>query len=216
VHTLGVAASVAHTHDLSRRQQAIGPLEAWTVLEGGSLVVVEHARGPESSMLIACSLPGASRTDVLLAAELRAAARRARGESLKVIAFDLGLSPCVVSKRVGCAMRKLRLESLAELVALFGGWPASVTASRLVGGRAEGLALTYRAPAWPLPPCLTAAERGVVQGLVEGKPYAAIARERGCSPNTVAAQVASVYRKMNVGSRLDLFVALQRSARTPT
>ena len=165
--------------------------------------------------MISWSLPGASRAEALQAGELHAAARHARGVALKVIAYDLGLSPAAASKRIGSAVRELRLRSVAELVSLFSCWPDGVTPRRLVRTGGEGLALTYATVAWPLPACLTPAERRVVQALVEGKSYRAIARERGVSAHTVAGQLAATYRKLEVQSRMGLFVALRRLARTP-
>jgi DNA-binding NarL/FixJ family response regulator len=211
VAALAVAASAARPFDdLLRGQHAISPPEAWQILEGGFLLVVEHTRGPETATLVAWSRARASRAEVLVAAELCVAVRRARGEALKVIAFDLGLSMASVTRRVSAAMRKLRLQSLAELVSLFCSWPDGVAARRFVGTTGEGLTLTYRSPSWPLPPCLTPAERGVVEGLVAGQSHAAIARKRRVSVHTIASQLATAYRKMGVRSQLELFVALHR------
>jgi DNA-binding NarL/FixJ family response regulator len=45
--------------------------------------------------------------------------------------------------------------------------------------------------------------------LIAGASHRAIAHARGTSVRTVANQVASILRKLNVGSRVDLFVALR-------
>ncbi|MBE2254514.1 MAG: helix-turn-helix transcriptional regulator [Myxococcus sp.] len=53
-------------------------------------------------------------------------------------------------------------------------------------------------------PALTAAERDVMALVLAGKSNAAIARHRGTSVRTVANQVASLFRKLKVGSRAEL------------
>jgi DNA-binding NarL/FixJ family response regulator len=182
------------------------------MLEAGSFMVAEHVRSGRTATLIAWSLPGAPRHEVLRVEELQAALRRARGTVIKVIAIDLGLTAAAVTRRVSAAMRKLHLRSTAELVRLFASWPDDVAAMRLFRAGDEGLALTYGTLEWPLPPCLTAAERRVVRALVDGKSPRAIARERGVSSNTVSAQLATTYRKLQVQSRTELLVALHRLA----
>ncbi|MCK6537711.1 MAG: helix-turn-helix transcriptional regulator [Polyangiaceae bacterium] len=51
---------------------------------------------------------------------------------------------------------------------------------------------------------LSAAEREVALLVAHGLSNAEIARARGVSPNTVANQIASLFRKLGVGSRLEL------------
>lgn len=57
---------------------------------------------------------------------------------------------------------------------------------------------------------LTAAEREIARLAVSGLTNAAIAKRRGGSPRTVANQLASVYRKLEVSSRAELAARLQR------
>jgi DNA-binding CsgD family transcriptional regulator len=64
----------------------------------------------------------------------------------------------------------------------------------------------------PLPAKLTAAEREVVTLILEGKSNAAIAKARGVAVRTVANQVASILRKLRVGSRSGLLARLTRDA----
>lgn len=65
-------------------------------------------------------------------------------------------------------------------------------------------------PLAPLPEKLTAAEREVVTLILDGKSNAAIAKARGVAVRTVANQVASILRKMRVGSRSALLALLTR------
>lgn len=69
----------------------------------------------------------------------------------------------------------------------------------------EELAL-FDWPAAPsLPASLPAAEREVAALALQGLSNDDIARARGTSARTVANQLASVYRKLGIGSRLQLF-----------
>lgn len=58
---------------------------------------------------------------------------------------------------------------------------------------------------------LTAAERDVARHVLAGLSNAAIATRRGTSARTVANQLASIYRKLDVCSRAELAVVMLRS-----
>ena len=64
--------------------------------------------------------------------------------------------------------------------------------------------LTFPLPEAELPAELSAAERAVVQAVLEGLSNAEIARLRGTSLNTVANQLRSVFSKLDVSSRFEL------------
>ena len=64
----------------------------------------------------------------------------------------------------------------------------------------------------PLPANLTTAEREVVALIINGKSNAEIAKARGVALRTVANQVASILRKLDVGSRSSLLALLTRPA----
>lgn len=66
----------------------------------------------------------------------------------------------------------------------------------------------------PLPAALTAAEREVVALILDGKSNAAIAKARGVAVRTVANQVASILRKLDVESRSALIARLTQAATT--
>lgn len=57
---------------------------------------------------------------------------------------------------------------------------------------------------------LTPAERIVARLAAAGSSNAEIGRTRGCSPRTIANQLASIYRKIGVGSRAELIALLDR------
>lgn len=65
-----------------------------------------------------------------------------------------------------------------------------------------------------LPASLTTAEREVARALLEGDSNAQIAKARGRSERTVANQVAALFRKIGVGSRAELLLALARARRS--
>src|SRR5689334_6765354 len=60
------------------------------------------------------------------------------------------------------------------------------------------------------PPELTAAERRVVELVLAGASTSEIAKARGTSPRTVANQIQSVYRKLEVNSRAELAMLFHR------
>jgi len=61
------------------------------------------------------------------------------------------------------------------------------------------------------PASFTPAERAVLRHIARGLSSREIARERGSSERTVANQLASMYRKLNVNSRQELIAALLES-----
>jgi DNA-binding CsgD family transcriptional regulator len=72
---------------------------------------------------------------------------------------------------------------------------------------------------WPAPSArtaelwsrLTCAEAEVGHGLIAALSNAEIATRRGCSPRTIANQVASIFRKIGVTSRLEFHALMARS-----
>lgn len=64
--------------------------------------------------------------------------------------------------------------------------------------------LAFPLPEAELPAELSAAERAVVQAVLDGLSNAEIARRRGTSLNTVANQLRSVFAKLDVSSRFEL------------
>ncbi len=73
-----------------------------------------------------------------------------------------------------------------------------------IGG--ERLAvISYRTSAHAVATGLSAAEQMVLEQVLAGASNAAIARTRGTSVRTIANQIASIFRKLGVGSRRELF-----------
>jgi DNA-binding NarL/FixJ family response regulator len=192
-------------------QQGVDPAEAWDSLLRGEWVVVDHPASESARTVLSRSAAGhCAGGDALEPREVRIATRRARGDSIKVIAIDQGCSEAVIHRHIASVMRKLKVKNHADLVALLlEQSPWGLSASRVCSGGEDFLVLTYPTPFWALPPCLTRAEQGIVVELIGGASYCAIAMARGTAARTVANQIASIFRKLNVGSRIELFVALR-------
>jgi len=74
------------------------------------------------------------------------------------------------------------------------------------------LVLSYALRGYRAPDGLTLAERAVVDAVASGRSNAEIARLRGTSARTVANQLASVFRKLGVGTRHELVLQLARAS----
>lgn len=90
---------------------------------------------------------------------------------------------------------------------------------RARGARFEHEGVTYAVLELPAPdlerptpdgPALTAAERAVVELLLRGYSNEQIAQARGRSARTIANQLAGLYRRYDVGSRVELVAKLTR------
>ena len=194
---------------------------AWSALWNGQWRVIDHVTRPPSHMIVchpASAPPSAPAADRLLSRdEMVLALRRARGEPMKALAADSGRSTAAVRNVLARVSRKLMLRTEVELVLLFGGAdnddvvppPAGLDATIAGYGPDERLVLRYPWPAWRLPPTLSCAERTVVLDLLAGASRREIARSRGTSQRTVANQMASIFRKLRVGSRVELLAALR-------
>jgi len=93
--------------------------------------------------------------------------------------------------------------------------PVGIDAARLQLDT-EYLVLSYPLPALELPESLTPAEREVAMLLVRGLSSAAVAAQRGVALRTISNQIASLYAKVGVSSRIELVRALHEwSASSP-
>ncbi len=81
---------------------------------------------------------------------------------------------------------------------------SGLRASRVMLGPTELLVLTYEVPRLRLSVHLTKTEHEIVRGVVSGRSNAEIARGRRRSPRTIANQLAAIYRKLGIHSRLQL------------
>lgn len=82
--------------------------------------------------------------------------------------------------------------------------PSGLRTGTLDLGAEQYLVLSHALVRWELPAALTAAEREIVSAVLDGKSREEVAKERGTSARTVANLVAQVFRKLGVGSRIEL------------
>jgi DNA-binding CsgD family transcriptional regulator len=95
-------------------------LDAWRGLIAGRWSLVEHIDTDGKRFLVARKNdPDAFGPAAVSQRERQIMAARARGLSLKIIAYDLGLSIASVSRGLQSGMAKLGMSHEAELVALF-------------------------------------------------------------------------------------------------
>jgi DNA-binding NarL/FixJ family response regulator len=99
-------------------------LDAWRALVAGRWSLIDHIDTEGKRFLVARrNEPDAPEASGLTLRERQVVAARARGLSLKLIAYDLGLSIATVGKSLHSAMTKLGVSCDAELPALFGAGP---------------------------------------------------------------------------------------------
>ena len=82
--------------------------------------------------------------------------------------------------------------------------PRGLTLERLRVAGSERLVLSFPLDTPDIPKALTNAERAVALLVIEGHTDTEIAALRGVSKRTVGNQVASIFRKLGVGSRVEL------------
>ncbi|MGH7436296.1 MAG: LuxR C-terminal-related transcriptional regulator [Polyangiaceae bacterium] len=185
--------------------------EAWHSFLRGGWLVTRHTPGPAARTVVAWSIEGLPKGDLPSAEELRVAALRAQGNPVKTLAAETGRSISRTAESLKSAMRKLLITTESELVGFFCAWPRAMWVSSASTGEGRQMLIRYMPPSWSLPMYLSCAEKGIVRALLAGHSQAAIARASGVATRTVSNQIASVYRKVNVHSRMDLFVALTRA-----
>jgi DNA-binding NarL/FixJ family response regulator len=131
--------------------------------------------------------------------------RAAAGRSNKCIAYELGLALGTVAWYLASAIHKLGIENRSQLIDLAArGRQQATTLRSLTVGRAELVVVSYPVAAPPALSRLSPGERAVACAAMAGKRNLDIARERGVSPRTIANQMAAVFTKLGIASRLEL------------
>lgn len=208
--------------------EPVDPTEAWNALMRGGWVVAEHVVGSSGGTIVARFGFPPWDGEAVDADEIRVAASRACGASIKALSDQTGWNCSAISVCITNAMRKLKVCSQAELVTLLydpsrvgpcsshrpeqlphASAPRGLRATRVHYGDVDYLIVTYPPARWSLPECLSRTERSIVFDLIAGGSQQSIARARGTAPRTIANQIASIYRKLRVHSRIELFVALR-------
>ncbi|MFZ5896833.1 MAG: LuxR C-terminal-related transcriptional regulator [Myxococcota bacterium] len=103
-----------------RREAPERALELWTALVSGEWSLVERVDTDGKRFLVARKNPiGVPAPGALTPRERVVAYYVARGHSLKLVGYEVGLAPATVTELLQSALRKLGLASKGELVALF-------------------------------------------------------------------------------------------------
>lgn len=187
--------------------------EFWPALIAGRWTLVDRFESGGRRLVVACrNDPLAAPYHMLRGAEAAVLRRALAGVAGKVIAADMRMSDATISRLIARSLRRLGLRSLAEAGALLalpvssvgvGHGPTTVDVGVVQlrspdapPGRLEASAL------------LTAAERGVLSGVLEGHSHRTIAARRHTSLRTIANQVASIFRKLGVHSRRELIARI--------
>lgn len=79
----------------------------------------------------------------------------------------------------------------------------------------EYFVLSYPLHVVRLPDTLAPAERAIARRIVDGASFREIAAERRTSARTIANQSKAIYRKLGIGSRLELAAVAHQLSRSP-
>jgi DNA-binding NarL/FixJ family response regulator len=139
-----------------------------------------------------------------------------RGDALKVIANTCSISLQAVSTYLKRAKQKLGVASQSDLVWAMmceeGGPSSPMSGYRLIAQLAVGgdWFRIFRGQATAdrdIGSLLTTAEAEILERLLRGLRTSEIARDRGTTAATVATQISTIMRKVNVSSRSELVAA---------
>ena len=146
---------------------------------------------------------GAAGPSVLGPRERDVVAWAAGGASLKEIGYAVGLGTSTVGEHLANAMRKLKVETRAELAVLWSKLQANEPGHGLavVGVEASDVFARHDDPRVT---GLSEAERDVARRAALGESSARIAAARGTSVSTVTNQLGAIFRKLGVASRAEL------------
>jgi len=208
------------SHALRNHAQAAAdvPLaDVWRRLEQAAAIVVDHFNWDQRCYLVLRREPARARTTVLGARNLEIFRRILLGEPQKVLALELGLaasSVALVARQcagaMGMQVSATRLPTVVIMAAHTSMRGSSVTAksSSLVVHDAcyEMLSVERLAPSARF--SLSAAERNVVDLLVDRHSNAEIARIRRTSTRTVANQLTNVLHKLRARGRSEVLLRL--------
>ena len=184
-------------------------LEAWAGLVDGRFSLVDRFDTDGKRFVIAVENEPQHRDPRgLTRRERQLAEYVGLGQSTKEIAYTLGISLSTVSMGVSSACRKLGLETRAELAAFFAprGLRARLSHLRVAGEELLVGVIPFVDEASM--ERLTPSEREVAVLVLSGSTTADIAAARQTSESTVTNQIASIFRKFGVLSRVELAARL--------
>ncbi len=141
----------------------------------------------------------------LTARELAVAELMAAGWKSRRAGLELGIAAPTVRGALERCLFKLELASPIQLPLL---WHALRSPGRAFEARSGAVYLVFQVSFEALVEPLTNAERSLVERSLEGDSYRGIAAHRGVSVRTVATQLARLFEKVGVSSRVELLVRL--------
>ncbi|MDB4972676.1 MAG: hypothetical protein JWN48_1017 [Myxococcaceae bacterium] len=189
-------------------------LVRWSDLASGRYVMLDHVDTDQRRYIVCFRVDVQQQPSpfALSRVELHVVEQMLRGAQNKAIAGQLGVSNPHVTGLAQRALKKLGVQSLADLTRVLSAKRPLVFGELPVGGEAL-VALGYQESTAELLQHLTPAERHVARALIDGMSHREIALDRGVSARTIASQVASIYRKLAVSGRRELTAKLSLSSR---
>jgi DNA-binding NarL/FixJ family response regulator len=191
--------------------------ETWPELVGGHRRIVDAFHTADRCfLLLEARLPERGPRPLDQKA-LQILERLLNGDGVKVIAVDLGVAESYVStvfrqsaERLGLRFRVSNMPTLLMMAAHAMRSRVRVEGRRvsLVRNDVSLVALSAARPDQALADKVSAAEYAVARLLVEGHRHSEIAALRGTSVRTVANQIGSVFRKLDVSGRSELLTRL--------
>lgn len=192
----------------------------WCELARGAFRSIDHfeCEGRRYHVLAPAIDDGPEHQGQLTSSELELAGFVAGGKSEKWIALTLGVARSTVDARLEIVLAKLGQRSPLDLIKAFrvqNGYavPAISLRAHALGSRRYLLAFDL-APSnrheRRSPPSLTSAQWRVARLALQGLSDRAIAQRLELSPHTVSHHLRHAYARLGVGSRAELFAALNR------
>ncbi len=191
------------------RQESDAALAAWEGLVSGRWSLIDRFDSDQRRFVVAVrNDPQFPDPRGLSLRERQVAEYAGHGRSAKEIAYLLGVSAASVENSLRRVQAKLGLGSRVELTAFFS--PQGIRAHLARVALADDALLIGTIPQLGDTQLsgLTVAERAVLGLLIAGSTNNDIAQRRATSPNTVANQVQTIFRKFDARSRGELLARL--------
>lgn len=187
-----------------RRRDPGAALDLWRELIAGRWTIVDRLESCGRRLLVAHeNLPEATQLRELSPPQHTIVRKLLQGRTATSIASELGTTPSTVSQHIRDVLRKLRLRSVSELATVGACLKRCQVASFALPG-VEGLVIDAGPSSDALLDRLSPAERSIAAMVLDGLSTSEIAELRRCAYRTVANQVASLYEKLSVRSRVEL------------
>jgi DNA-binding CsgD family transcriptional regulator len=192
-----------------RRPNSAGAVAAlWSHLVAGRWSLVDDYEDQgRRYVLVVKSGAGERQRNRLTPRQARALDLALQGRSVKDLSDELHASASTVYADLDRAVAKLGVRSVADVAGVARALPQTIL-TRFKCGEDSLVAIGFPLGVAEAHARLTDAEHAILPLLLASTAHAEIARRRNTSPRTVANQIASIYRKFKVSSRIDLAVRI--------